>query len=158
MTITLTIQLMAFMRTDVYFLLQDLTGCRTLYADATAHARHHAARAAARLRRRPAPGTGPLAALPAREAKIVRAYTVVLLAGTVLCLAGAAVVTMPFDLHLLAAAARHLLDPAASVTVRVLDGGTVLAVMAIPQVLWAARAWWRRHGRHLIRRLPARQP
>lgn len=44
--ITLTIQAMAFMRTDIYFLIQDLTGCRTLYADATAHARHQAARAA----------------------------------------------------------------------------------------------------------------
>ena len=147
-TITLTIQLMAFMRTDIYFLIQDLTGCRTLYADATAHARHLAARTAAWLRRRPAPGFGPLAALPARETKIVRAYTVLLLAGTVLCLTGAAAVTIPFDLHLLTAATGRLFAPDASVAVRVLDGGAVLVVLLIPQVLWA-RAWWRRHGHHL---------
>ncbi|MFF7679065.1 hypothetical protein [Actinacidiphila glaucinigra] len=157
--ITLTIQAMAFMRTDIYFPIQDLTGCRTLYADAVAHARHQAARAAAWLRRRPAPAPGlePLAALPAREARIVRVYTVVLIAGTVLCLTAAAEVTIPFDLHLLTAATGHLFAPDASVAVRALDGGAVLAVLLIPQALWA-RAWWRRHGHHLTRRRSAPQP
>ncbi|WP_326581615.1 hypothetical protein OIE69_44490 (plasmid) [Actinacidiphila glaucinigra] len=154
-TITLTIQLMAFMRTDIYFLIQDLTGCRTLYAHAAAHARHQARRVAAKLRRKPAPGTGPLATLPIREARIVRVYTLVLIAGTAMCLTAAAAVTIPFDLHLLTAAAGHLLDPSAPVAVRALDGGVVLLVLLAPQALWA-RAWWRRHGHHLINRRRAR--
>ncbi|NEA39797.1 hypothetical protein, partial [Streptomyces sp. SID11385] len=56
----LPFQLMVFTRTDVYFVLQDLTGCRNLYGDGLAHARH--------LLRRLRPGgdrsPGPSARLP----------------------------------------------------------------------------------------------
>ncbi|MEU1542053.1 hypothetical protein ABZ461_28875 [Actinacidiphila glaucinigra] len=86
----------------------------------------------------------------------MRVYTVVLTAGTVLCLTAAAEVTIPFDLHLLTAATGHLFAPDASMAVRALDSGVVLAVLLIPQALWA-RAWWPRNGHHLTRRPPAPQ-
>ena len=38
------LQFLVFMRTDVYFILQDLAGCRNLYSDGAAYLRHLASR------------------------------------------------------------------------------------------------------------------
>lgn len=93
----LTFQLMVFMRTDVYFVLQDLTGCRDLYGDGRAHARH----LAGRLLRRRAPDADPTRALPPAERRAVRVYSVIQVVGTTLCLAGLALYTLPADLRLI---------------------------------------------------------
>lgn len=92
----LSTQFLVFMRTDLYFVLQDVTGCRNLYGDSAAYAAHVCRRA---LLRRSA---DPLARLPRTEGRWVRAYTALLLAGTALCLCLAVAVTIPATLGLLA--------------------------------------------------------
>ncbi|MCZ0999049.1 hypothetical protein O1M63_14515 [Streptomyces mirabilis] len=91
------------MRTDLYFVLQDVTRCRDLYGDGVAYTKYAARRA---LRRTTAPD--PSLELPAHERRAVRAYSVVLVVGTTLCLAFLATVTLPADITLFARAVAHL--------------------------------------------------
>ncbi len=133
----LSTQFLVFMRTDLYFVLQDVTGCRNLYGDSAAYAAHVCRRA---LLRRSA---DPLARLPRAEGRWVRAYTALLLAGTALCLCLAVAVTIPATLGLLAGSVRVLLDPPGWVAAA--DGVVTVLVVTGFHVLWAA-TWWRGHG------------
>ncbi|MEU4539236.1 hypothetical protein AB0G15_30715 [Streptosporangium sp. NPDC023825] len=136
-TITmLAMQFLAFMRTDLYFVLQDLTRCRDLYGDAAAYARHLARRVLLRA------SADPLRHLPRAEARGVRAYTVLLVVGTVLCLGVAVTVTLPVTVGLLAGALGTLAAPADPVATA--DAVVVILVIVTFQVLWG-RTWWRRH-------------
>ncbi|MYT73141.1 MULTISPECIES: hypothetical protein [unclassified Streptomyces] len=130
----LPFQLMVFTRTDLYFVLQDLTGCRNLYGDGLAYARY----AARRLTRRAA--ADPSLRLPAHERRAVRGYSVVLVVGTVLCLAFMACVTLPADVTLLVRAARGL-GPGHGLAGNA-DAAAVLLVLGGVNVLWAV-TWWR---------------
>ncbi|MFJ4684935.1 hypothetical protein [Streptomyces sp. NPDC088789] len=132
----LPFQLMVFMRTDLYFVLQDLTRCRDLYGDGRAYARY----TARRLTGRRAPD--PSRALPAHERRAVRVYSAVLVVGTVLCLAFLATVTLPADAALLTRAASGL-TATGSTTAQRLDAAAVLITLGGVHVLWA-RTWWRR--------------
>ncbi|MFC4586283.1 hypothetical protein [Sphaerisporangium corydalis] len=138
----LATQFLVFMRTDVYFLLQDLTGCRNMYRDASAYFRHLALRALAR------PSRDPLAALPRRERRSLRGYTVLLVAGTTACLGVAFTVTLPATLTLLAQATTALTSPTDPLAT--LDAATVILSIAAFQALWA-HTWWRRHAPRLRR-------
>ncbi|MFE2464497.1 MULTISPECIES: hypothetical protein [Streptomyces] len=136
----LPFQLMVFMRTDLYFVLQDVTRCRDLYGDGVAYTKYAARRA---LRRTTAPD--PSLELPAHERRAVRAYSVVLVVGTTLCLAFLATVTLPADITLFARAVAHL-GPGHSPAVR-LDATAVVVALGGVHVVWA-RTWWRdRRGR-----------
>lgn len=133
------VQFLVFMRTDVYFVIQDLAGCASLYADGTARLRYLAATAARPSR--PAPAD-PTAGLPARQRRAVNAYSAILLAGTTACLAAEALIGIPALLTLLRQAAAELTAaPAAGK----LDGAAAIAALATWQALWAA-AWWHRHS------------
>lgn len=132
-------QLLIFMRTDVYFAVQDLSGCANLYADGSAYVRHLAGRA----RRRRQRAADPSRDLPARERRAVRIYSVLLVAGTATCVAVALTVTVPVTVTLLGRAARRVAG--ARTPAGFLDGVAVLAVLSGYQLLWL-RAWWRRHG------------
>ncbi|AXK37366.1 hypothetical protein DVA86_16020 [Streptomyces armeniacus] len=136
----LPFQLMVFMRTDVYFVLQDLTGCRDLYGDGFAYAKYVARRAYDAVLRRPAARPDPSRRLPPRERRAVRLYSAVLVTGTALCLAVLATVTVPADAALLLQAAGRL-GPAHSGPENA-DGAVVLAVLGGAHLLWA-RTWWR---------------
>ena len=131
-------QFLLFMRTDVYFLLQDVTGCRNLYGDSAAYLRHLIG-----LRR----GPDPLAKLPRRERVSVRLYAVLLVIGTGACLGYAAAVTLPVMISLVASAVGTLLSGPGPI--RLLDATAVLVLTTAVELLWA-RAWWRRHG-HRVR-------
>lgn len=135
-------QLGFFMRTDLYFLLQDISGCRNLYADATAYLRYQASRIG---RRRS--DTDPTRALPTGERRVVRAYAVLLVVGTAACLFAAVVITYP-ALVLLVSRAAHTLA-AGSAPGELIDAAATIVVVGLLQVLWF-RAWWRRHRRHLL--------
>ncbi|MEV1144430.1 hypothetical protein [Micromonospora sp. NPDC049799] len=137
------VQFLVFMRTDVYFVIQDLAGCANLYADGSAYARHLGARLRHRLLRRGVPPGDPSLRLGARERAAVRAYTAVLVAGTAACLAVAALVTVPVSVAVLTAALHAAVGGGS--TREVLDAGAVLGAGALFTVLWT-RAWWRRHG------------
>ena len=141
--IPLAFQVMVFMRTDVYFVLQDLTGCRDLFGDGRAYARHLARRLLPD--RRHARPADPSADMPVAQRRAVRVYSVVLVIGTTLCLAALATVTAPTDISVLATAARHL-GPGNSAVQR-LDGLVVLLFLGGVQALWI-RTRWRTYRRH----------
>ncbi|MBX6383055.1 MAG: hypothetical protein IRZ07_08775 [Microbispora sp.] len=143
----LATQFLVFMRTDVYFLLQDLSGCRNMYGDSSAYIRH----LALRLLRRPS--SDPLAGLPRRERRSLRAYAALLVVGTTVCLGVAFAVTVPATLTLLCRAVRTLAAPANALAA--LDAVAVLLSVVAFQALWA-RAWWRRHGPRVRRALRRR--
>ncbi|HEY3143670.1 MAG TPA: hypothetical protein VGJ86_21225 [Acidimicrobiales bacterium] len=140
-------QLLVFMRTDLYFVIQDLARCRNLYADAVDHGRYQATRPWRWLRRTPPP-TDPTLRLTSHERRVVRAYGVLMISGTVACLGVAITITLPVVASVLGSSL-HTFIAGAPASQR-LDAAAVLLVTGGVQVLWA-HAWWRRHG-HRLRR------
>ncbi|MFF0642338.1 hypothetical protein [Streptomyces tendae] len=142
----LPFQFMVFTRTDLYFVLQDLTGCRDLYGDGLAYARYRARRSVRTVRtsrRRVRAGDrddDPSARLPAHERRAVRLYSVVLVVGTAACLTFMAAVTLPVDIALLVRAVRGL-GPGHGLAGNA-DAVTVLVVLGGVNVLWLV-TWWR---------------
>ncbi|GIJ30882.1 hypothetical protein [Micromonospora sediminimaris] len=142
------VQFLVFMRTDIYFVLQDVTGCANLYADGSAYLRHLAGWPVRRFRWAADPGEDPSRRLTARERLAVRAYAVVLVGGTVACLAVAVLVTLPVAVTVLTSAIGAVL--AGGSAGDLFDACAVAAVSVVFVVLWT-RAWWHRHG-HRVRR------
>ncbi|MFJ4269413.1 hypothetical protein ACIP29_02595 [Streptomyces coelicoflavus] len=151
----LPFQCMVFTRTDLYFVLQDLTGCRDLYGDGLAYARYRfrrAVRPVRRLARGKAPAHArddPSTRLPAHERRAVRIYSVVLVAGTAACLTFMAAVTLPVDIALLVRAVRGL-GPEHGLAGNA-DAVTVLVVLGGVNVLWLV-TWWRNRRARRARR------
>ncbi|GGW32208.1 hypothetical protein GCM10010503_04960 [Streptomyces lucensis JCM 4490] len=135
-------QCLVFMRTDLYFVAQDLTGCRNLYSDAGAYLRH----LAARLLRRPS--RDPLAGLRPGERRMLKAYAVGAVAGTAVCVLVGVRLLLSVTWPLLVRSA-HRLVTAADPVLR-LDALVTVLVLAGLQLLWA-RLWWRRHGTRVRR-------
>jgi putative peptide zinc metalloprotease protein len=143
--LALPLQFMVFMRTDVYFVLQDLTRCPNLYADGAAYLRYVGGKLTQRVRDAAGPEHDPSSAYPPQQRRAVRAYTVVLLAGTAACLGVEFAVSLPALITFLSRAVSEIgTTPAAT-----LDGGAALAILLAWQSLWATR-WWQRH-RHQAR-------
>ena len=130
-------QFMVFMRTDLYFVLQDLTRCANLYADGSAYLRYLARRA---IRRGAGPDPDPSRDYPPPQRRAVRVYSAVLLAGTAVCLGVEFAVSLPALIALLVRAVAEI----GATTLGTLDGAVMLAVLVAAQVLWFAR-WWGRH-------------
>jgi putative peptide zinc metalloprotease protein len=147
------VQLLIFMRTDVYFVVQDIAGCANLYADGSAHVRYLARRMWDAIRRHGSPPPSPAHALLPRERRAVHAYSWLLLSGTAASIAVAASITIPAAIALLTHAAGELADrsPAGR-----LDGIAALLVIGGFQIVWA-HTWWRRHGPQVSTYLRARQ-
>jgi putative peptide zinc metalloprotease protein len=135
-------QFMVFMRTDLYFVLQDIIGCANLYADGSGYLRH--------LLRRGAPD--PTVGYQPSRRRAVRGYSVLLVAGTAACLAVEFAVSLPALVTLMYRAFGELLGGAGG-WVDGLDGASALILLVSWQVLWAWR-WWARH-RYQVRRLLA---
>jgi putative peptide zinc metalloprotease protein len=143
--LVLPFELLVFMRTDVYFLIQDAAGCANLYADGSAHLRYLLRRARPWVTAghgRARPGPDPARELPARERRAVRAYSWLLLAGSAGCVAVAVAVTIPAGVALFVHAFGELTGGRAADT---LDGLAAIGVLGVLSLLWM-RAWWRRHG------------
>jgi len=136
--LALPFELMVFMRTDVYFVLQDLTGCANLYADGSACLRRLAGRVRGKIGPDPLDGYSP----PQRRA--VRAYSAVLVAGTALSLGVEIVVSVPLLFTLVLHAAGELTSGGPAL----LDGLAALAILLAWQALWVTR-WWHRHRRQV---------
>ncbi|WP_316775290.1 hypothetical protein [Streptomyces sasae] len=140
----LPFQFMVFTRTDLYFVLQDLTGCRNLYGDGLAYARY-VFRRTTRPPGRRGGAADPSTRLPPHERRAVRLYGVVLVAGTVVCLAFMAAVTLPADITLLVRAARGL-GPGHGLA-RIADSAAVLVTLGGVNVLWLVTRWRNRRSR-----------
>ncbi|WP_051165048.1 hypothetical protein [Nocardia testacea] len=137
----LSFQLMVFMRTDLYFVLQDLTGCRDLYGDGRAYARYLCNRGRHAVIGHRWTAADPSLNLPRHERRAVRVYSVVLVLGTALCLTVAATYTLPADVTLLIRAIQGI--AAARSGTSTLDSAVVLVILGIGHTLWAV-TWWRR--------------
>jgi putative peptide zinc metalloprotease protein len=135
--LALPAQFMVFMRTDIYFVLQDLTGCANLYADGTAYLRHLARRGTRRGR---GANPDPTQGYPQQQRHAVRLYSAVLLIGTTICLGVEFAVSLPALIALIARAAAEL----GTGVLTTLDGAVLIAVMLAWQVVWCAH-WWARH-------------
>ncbi|MER7107296.1 hypothetical protein [Streptomyces sp. NPDC000229] len=136
------VQCLVFMRTDVYFVVQDLSGCRNLYGDSTAYLRHLGA---CLLRR---PSANPLAERSRAERRALRTFTAVMVSGTLGCLAMGALLFRYVTWPLLTRAVTALATEQ-GVLVR-LDALATILVLCGVQILWA-RLWWRRHGGTALR-------
>ncbi|MGV9248913.1 site-2 protease family protein [Streptomyces sp. NPDC003710] len=137
--IPIPFQFMVFMRTDIYFVLQDLTGCRDLYGDGRAYVRYRVRRLLAALWPGATTVPDPSSSLSAREQRAVRWYAFVQVTGTALCLAVLAAVTLPTDMTLLTHAAHRAMG--GDTLVDILDGVVVLISVAGVHVLWACTKW-----------------
>jgi hypothetical protein len=135
--LALPAQFMIFMRTDIYFVLQDLTGCANLYADGTAYLRHLARRGT---RRGGGANPDPTQDYPPQQRHAVRLYSTVLLIGTAGCLGVEFAVSLP---ALIALIARATVELGVGV-LSTLDGAVLITVLLTWQVVWCAR-WWARH-------------
>ena len=135
-------QFMIFLRTDLYFLLQDLTGCANLYADGSAYLRYllRAFRPGPRAGRATDRMADPSRGFPPSRRAAVRVYSIVLLFGTATCLAVEFAITVP---ALVTIAVRAGAEIGASPLTTV-DGCAALAIVVTWQALWASR-WWHRH-------------
>jgi putative peptide zinc metalloprotease protein len=117
-------QFQLFMRTDMYFVAADLLRARNLFEDSAVQLVH-----LLRVAVRRAPGTHPLAGLPRREHRVVKAYGLVMVAGTAAALAVFAVYLLPALVVLLDRGAHRLADGISSGNVPVAaDGGVTLVV------------------------------
>jgi putative peptide zinc metalloprotease protein len=138
----LPFQFLVFLRTDLYFVLQDLTRCRDLFGDGVAYTRYRARHLLGRRGRR-TDDRDPSLGLPVHERRAVRVYSVVLVVGTTLCLAFFAAVTLPADLTLFARAVVEA-GTGRSAWDR-LDGIAVVVTLGGLHALWL-RTWWRGRG------------
>lgn len=135
-------QCLVFMRTDLYFVVQDLTGCRNLFTDTTRYLRHVAALPFGR--RAP----HPLRSLPARERRFVKGYAVAVVVGSVACVAIGLQVLTQVTWRLLHRALVHLTD--GSDWWSLLDALVTALVLVGLHGLWM-RLWWKRHGERVRR-------
>jgi hypothetical protein len=138
--LSLPLQFLVFMRTDVYFVLQDLSGCADLYADGSRYLRYLGRRARGAAWQEP----DPTSTLSSAQRWAVRAYSVILLVGTAACLAVEFAVSLPALITLVIRAVSETGTTIAATA----DGSVALAVLLVWQLLWASR-WWRRH-RHQV--------
>jgi putative peptide zinc metalloprotease protein len=150
----LPMELLVFMRTDIYFLVQDLAGCANLYADGSARIRYVARRIWHAAGGTSSVPCDPSQNLPPRERRAVRAYSWLLLGGTAGCIAVAVFFAGPATIALLARAIR---ETAASSPMDKADGVAAITVCCGFQVVWL-RTWWRRHGGRVSDCLHARRP
>lgn len=152
-------EFLLFMRTDIYFVMQDLAGAVNLYAESTNYLRyltHHFTHGLGRYLGRPntAPqSVDPSRSLTPRQRRHVLTYAPVLLLGTVACLVLAAFVTIPAAFAILSRAISTILtalttpssSPTAPRPAQLADAATALLLTATMQTLWT-QAWCRRHA------------
>ncbi|MET9052440.1 hypothetical protein ABZW50_14965 [Streptomyces bacillaris] len=130
-------QCLVFMRTDLYFVVQDLTGCRNLYSDSAAYLRALGRRLLLR------PAQNPLASRCESERRAIRVFAVLMVIGTTACIAVAVQLLQDVTWALVARSITVLLH-SNGILARLDALMTIIVVVGL-QVLWV-RLWWRQHG------------
>ncbi|MFD7952749.1 hypothetical protein ACFV4X_04585 [Streptomyces ardesiacus] len=136
-------QLLVFMRTDLYFVIQDLSRCRNLYFDSTKYLTHLARKHVLRHKNL----VDPSRSLGTTERRSVRIYAIVCAIGSVLCISAGAHVLLSVSVPLFFRAAEGAVGGNPLV---MMDSMATIAVLACMQSLWGF-LWWRRHGPALRR-------
>lgn len=138
-------QFMIFMRTDIYFVLQDLTGCANLYADGSAYLRHLGGQVTRHISHASGPSADLSQEYPAAQRRAVRLYSLLLLAGTAICLGIEFAVSLPALITLVG----HAVSEIGGTPVGTADGGVALAFLLGFQFVWVSR--WRHRHEHQVR-------
>lgn len=129
-------QFMFFMRTDIYFLVQDIGRCRDLYGDATKYVRYLAQKIAGR------DAADPSTALSHGERRNVRLYSAFFVPGTLITLLVFVTVTLPVVVRLIGTALSHIAsDRSISSDI---DALVVLIALTVFYCIYV-RVWWSRH-------------
>ena len=145
-------QFMFFMRTDVYLVVQELTGCKNLFGDATDYLRYLATRPA---RRSASVRPSPLADLPQRERRPVRFYAAVMVVGCAAMVPMLAFYWIPIDIGISVRGVEEFARGLSSSHIAlVADATGVLAVNVLFQTLLVRTLLrtYRPHLRRLLRR------
>lgn len=130
-----------YMRTDVYCVVQELTRCKNLYADAIDYLGY-------RVRRSPA-RPDPTLDLPSHERRPVRIYAAFVLVGSAATVAFFCWYELPILITGIARSAAEIGDGGPG---RIADGVGFIAVIVLLQLLFV-RAFLRQHGAKLRRAL-----
>jgi putative peptide zinc metalloprotease protein len=132
--LTLLGQLQLYTRTDLYLVATTLSRAGNLHQDALAHLLDRLRRARHRLTRRPIPPRpDPLCSLPAREARIVRRYAVVMVAGSAVAIALTVAVVVA---NLVTAVLRAVATVRGAGWLGALDGLATLTILVAVQALF----------------------
>ncbi|HEU5027361.1 MAG TPA: hypothetical protein VFV01_20745 [Spirillospora sp.] len=128
-------QFALYMRTDMYFVLQELLRCKNLYADSWRYVRYIARKAAAVSgRRRP---LNPLDEVPFHERRSIRVYSWLMVLGSFVSVGLFLSYEGPILVYLFVEAGRQAFDGVASGDgARIADGITVFAVEGTLQMLF----------------------
>ncbi|MEC3920366.1 hypothetical protein [Nocardia sp. CDC160] len=145
---SLPFECMVFMRTDVYYVLQDVLACRNLYGDGTAYVRYLGNRVRHFLSGSTTRTVDPSFGLPDHERQAVRIYSVVVIVGTVACLVAMGTFTVPADLTLISRVVTHIGVDHSMITN--LDSAVVLLILGSAHALWGL-TWWRRYRKSIVR-------
>jgi hypothetical protein len=145
--VAVLLQFEFYLRTDVYFIIQDAVGCKRLFDDATAYLRFVAARV---LRREGAADRpDPRRFIPDSERRAVTLYAWIVLAGSTVTLALLARYGIPVTVELYVRSGRELADGfGAHHLLTSLDGACALLATA-PLNLLLIRTLIRKHGSRL---------
>ena len=149
-----------FMRTDVYFIAQELTRCKNLFGDASAYALYLCRRTVVRFRAEPPPAD-PSLQVPPHERLPVRIYSAFLVIGSLSALAVFFLYEGPILVVLFVKAIQSIAEGIRRGTAaQIADGGLVLCIEGSLQVLLIkmlvrkhgpkARAWLARRPRQAV--------
>lgn len=143
----LGLECMVFLRSDFYFVLQDLTGCRDLYGSGRSYARYLTKRLILR-----AQAADPSQGFPPTERRAVRIYSAVLVVGTTVCLVALIAFTIPADLRLATTALTQVTT--ARSAPETVDGLVVLTVLGTVHTMWALTRWRNRSKQRRLGKVP----
>ena len=137
-----------YTRTDLYLVVMDAVRCRNLFDDAAAYARFWIATRVPPLRaREPAPGN-PLDAIPDHERPWIKAYALVMVAGSALAVALGVAYGVPWLTHLVRSTSSEIASGAAHERWAMLaDGGGTLLIEGSLLALFAVTFVRGRKGR-----------
>jgi putative peptide zinc metalloprotease protein len=135
-----------FMRTDMYFVLQDALSCRNLAHDGWAYINWNRRRMVSLLRRGVTAGVDPSSVLARSERTAVRIYALFLLVGTAACVGFAVFVSIPAGLQLI----HHSLSQMRSADVADRVDGAVSVTLSLFFVFLWAIVWWGTNGQRIV--------
>jgi putative peptide zinc metalloprotease protein len=142
-----------YMRTDVYLVVQELTGCKNLFADATEYLRYLAVG-------RRAGQPNPVSELPDRERRPVRIYAAVVVAGVAVTVPVFAFYILPVEISIITRSVHELANGLAQAQlIPAADAAGALIVTLVFEAI-LVRALLRTYLPHLRRLLqrPGRPP
>lgn len=148
--LALPFECLVFMRTDLYFVLQDLSGCANLYSAGGEFGRYLLARhfrlGSSRKQFENGEIGDPSASYPHRQRLAIRSYSILLVAGTIGCIAIALGVSLPALVTFLWSSIRELVH---GPWLSSIDGALTLIILLTIQILWAWR-WWHQHAAQVL--------